>query len=139
MLPRSFPCPFINASRFLATVSLSCAGAATLMAVNMQIRVAVSIERFVDDFIQPPFYIKFRLCPFGCPRITSVGSKATPRGASSPLRDRDFNVSPETGTLAHALVPSFEVLQRRSLDRKSMPAVYHGSQCDLGERQLRSR
>src|SRR6516162_6243238 len=71
-------------------------------------------------------------------RITSAGGKAMSRNSTSPLRDRDFDLNFETGTLPHALIPGFEVLQWWPLDRKSMPEVHHGSRCDLGERQLGS-
>src|SRR5262249_25339268 len=42
----------------------------------------------------------------------------------------------EPGTIAQPLKPSLQVLQRRPLDRKSVPSVNQGSQRDLGETQL---
>src|SRR5947209_433246 len=44
----------------------------------------------------------------------------------------------EGRALTQPLEPSLEVLQRRPLDRKSVPAIDQGSQRDLGEAELRT-
>src|SRR5262249_4280763 len=54
MLPRSFPWPFISASRFFTTASLSCAGAAAPKLAKATASTAASAECRVDDFIRPP-------------------------------------------------------------------------------------
>src|SRR6266849_6093185 len=127
MLPRSFPCPFIKASRFLTTASLSCASATPPSPATANVNTAASTACRVDDFISPPSRVNlgsYRWLPQNNVRPHQSNSPEPP----SPLRDRYFDVGLEAGTLAHPLVPGFEVPQRRSLDRERMPAVYHGSQ-----------
>src|SRR5262249_39304897 len=73
MPPRSLPCPFIRASRFLTTVSLSCATASPATA---KVNTAASTACRVDDFITLP--LASTLGRIGGPRrITVTLGKAT--------------------------------------------------------------
>src|SRR5215472_12983327 len=133
------PCSFIVASRFLRTVSLSCAIAEPFMPAAAIASVAARAKVFVSMPSASPLGSgpgssqadQHRLA-FGC-------GKAIPVAAHSPLRDRNFDMLFESGALTHSLVPGFQVRQWRPLDRERVPAIDESAERNLGEAQLLPR
>src|SRR5215469_8507409 len=133
------PCSFIVASRFLRTVSLSCATAEPLTPAAAIASVAARARVFVSDAICLPIGSGPGSSQADRYRLASGCGKAIPVATRSPLRDRDFDMLFESGALAHSLVPGFQVRQWRPLDRERVPAIDESAERNLGEAQLLPR
>src|SRR5215472_2258546 len=133
------PCSFIVASRFLRTVSLSCASAEPFMPAAAIASVAARAKVFLSDAICLPIGIGAGFIPADQHRLAFGCGKAIPLAAHSPLRDRDFDMLFESGALTHSLVPGFQVCQWRPLDRERVPTIDESAERNLGEAQLLPR
>ena len=97
---------------------------------------AASTGRFGNDLIRPPCDVVHGMRQLQSEQTLFQRRQSNTLEISSLLRDGDFDMSLETRTLTHALVPSLEIFQVRSLNREGVPSVDQGPERDLGKSQL---
>src|SRR6516162_2486226 len=109
------------------TLSLSCATAPPPIPIKDDASAAASTGRFENGLTYPPCDVARRTRQPQSEQTISRRRQSNTLEISSPSRDRDFDVSFKPGARPQTLIPSFQVPQWRALDRKSVPAVDHGS------------